>query len=680
MKRAFIIFCTLAAVNSMIAQSEFPDSIESRQLNEVVVKGEKPQIKGHDGVMVVDLPTIVKDKPVSNVLEALGYLPGVVNNNGALGLSGASSVTIIINGEPTTVPLQNLYQLLYSMPVDRLKNVEIMYSAPAKYHVSGAVINVVLKAPHPLDGLMGQATLGYNQAHFASYSGGFNATYALKDWTFDLNWSLNRSQSYNRQKTFSNHFLDGIHHPIEDDMRQIGRAWNNTIYAAASYKKFKLSYNGQITSDIRNESLSSGTFGDFRNIYKGVSPTSYHNIAVRYESPFGLAVGGDYTFYHENRCQNLFKGSIEQINSENRQRINRWHGYLDQEHTLGVWTIGYGVDYKHADDKSSQSYKFPENSGFDNTLREDVAGVYISTQASFPWGLSFNASVNAEYFHNDYQHNWNIIPQLGATFYRTPKSIFQLNLSSERIYPSYWELHGGTSYINDYSMILGNPALQPYMNYSGQFSYIFRQKYAATLYVLYADDYSVQLPYQSSSDLHLIFQTLNLDFSRTVGVQLHIPFDVKNVWNATATLNLYHARQKSSHFHDLSFDNKRWGGYIGLNNTIRFTPTCPVSLSVDATYMAGMIQGGGRMDPIWKIDAGVKWQFGKKRCCELIFKANDIFNTCNPILKIDFSGQDYRMKSLNMNQNFKLSFVYRFNGFKPKSDSSIDTSRFGTGN
>ena len=188
MKRAFIIFCTLAAVNSMIAQSEFPDSIESRQLNEVVVKGEKPQIKGHDGVMVVDLPTIVKDKPVSNVLEALGYLPGVVNNNGALGLSGASSVTIIINGEPTTMPLQNFYQLLYSMPVDCLKNVEIMYSAPAKYHVSGAVINVVLKAPHPLDGLMGQATLGYNQAHFASYSGGFNATYAVKDWTFELNW------------------------------------------------------------------------------------------------------------------------------------------------------------------------------------------------------------------------------------------------------------------------------------------------------------------------------------------------------------------------------------------------------------------------------------------------------------------------------------------------------------
>ncbi len=679
MKKALIISIALWSIVPVMAQGGTNDTIPSRSLNEVVVKGEKPQIKGQDGIMVVDLPAIIKDKPVSNILEALGYLPGVVNNDGAIGLSGASSVTIIINGEPTTMPLQNLYQLLYSTPVDRLKNVEIMYSAPAKYHVSGAVINVVLKTPRPLDGLMGQASLSYKQAHYASYSGGFNTTYAVKDWAFDLNWSLSRRKSYSRQNTVSNHQVDGLRHSIEDDMRQIGSAWNNLIYAAASFKKLKLTYNGQITSGIRNESLSSGSFGNFRNLYKGLSPTSYDNLAIRYESPFGLTAGGDYTYYFEKRCQNLFKDETEQINSDYHQRVSRFHAYLDQEHPLGVWTLGYGVDYQHADDKSCQSYKFPETPGFDNTLREDVASVYVATQASFPWGLSFNTSVSAEYFHNDYQHNWNILPQLGATFYKTPRSIFQLNLSSQRIYPSYWELHGGSSFINDYSMILGNPALQPYMNYTGQFSYILKQKYAATFYVLYADDYSVQLPYQSTSDLHLVFQTLNLDFSRTVGLQLHIPFGVNDIWNGTATFNLYNSRQKSSHFHDLSFDNKRWGGYIGLNNTLRFTSRCPVSLSLDAIYMAGMIQGGGRMDPLWKIDAGVKWQFGRKRCCELNFMANDIFDSCNPFLKIRFAGQDYSMKSLKMNQNLKLSFVYRFNGFKPKNDSTIDTSRLGTG-
>lgn len=38
------------------------------------------------------------------------------------------------------------------------------------------------------------------------------------------------------------------------------------------------------------------------------------------------------------------------------------------------------------------------------------------------------------------------------------------------------------------------------------------------------------------------------------------------------------------------------------------------------------------------------------------------------------------MKAYRMNRNLKLSFVYRFNGFKPKNDPEIDTSRFGTGN
>ena len=202
--RKLIIIAALITSISAVAQKEASDTITTRQLNEVVVRGEKPQVRGEDGMMVVDLPGIVKDKPVNNILEALGYLPGVTNNNGMIGLTGSSNVTIILNGELTDMPLQNLYQLLYTTPVDRLKKVEIMYSAPAKYHADGAVINVVLKTPTPLDGLQGQVRAGYNQAHYASYGKGLAATYALKDWTFDLNYGLSRTKSWNQEESFSN--------------------------------------------------------------------------------------------------------------------------------------------------------------------------------------------------------------------------------------------------------------------------------------------------------------------------------------------------------------------------------------------------------------------------------------------------------------------------------------------
>ncbi len=678
MKKALLIITVLHSI-AAYAQTVAPDTISAQQLDEVVVKGKKPQVIGEDGIMVVDLPGIVSDKPVNNILEALGYLPGVTNNNGMLGLHGASNVTIILNGELTNMPLQNLYQLLYTTPIDRLKNVEIMYSAPAKYHVNGAVINVVLKTPTPLDGLQGQVRAGYNQAHYGSYGGVLAATYALKDWTFDLNYGLTRSKSWSREETWSNHLYDGKRAMIEDDMRRIGQNWSNTIFASASWKTFKLTYNGQIISDSKSRGLSSGTLGNFTNAYNMLSPVGYHNIALRYTAPFGMTVGGDYTRYSENRSQSLFKDADYLLGSENRQEINRWHVYIDQQHQFGKWQLDYGTEYQHSRDHSSQHYSvLSDNPDFDDYLNEDVASFYVGTQRSFDWGLSFNLSAKGEYYHNKYQHNWNFIPQFGATYYKTPKSIFQLNLSTRRVYPSYWELHGGTSHINDYSTVIGNPELQPYIQYDAQFNYILRQKYIATLYFQYGDKATVQLPYQSPEALNLVYQTINMNYERVLGLNLYAPFGVGYIWNATATANVMNRRAKANHFHDISFDNSKWVFYGSLSNSFKFSQNSPISLSIDFSYISPSLQGIADLSSIWKVDAGIKWQFGTNRNCEFDLKADDIFNKWSPTMTINHAGQDYQMKVRDMSRNLKLTFIWRFNGFKPK-DVEIDTSRFGTG-
>ena len=677
MKKA-LLFMTILHGLAGHAMTESPDTVSARSLDEVVVNGEKPQVRGEDGVLVVDLPGIVRDKPVTNILEALGYLPGVTDNNGMIGLTGASDVTIILNGEPTDMPVQNLYQLLYTTPVDRLKSVEIMYSAPAKYHANGAVINVVLKTPSPLDGLQGQVRAGYNQAHYGSYGAVLGATYAVSDWTFDLNYSLTRTRSWGREETRSNHLHGGQRTMIEDDMRRIGRNWNNTIFASASWKTLKLTYNGQITSDSKSWALSSGTLGDFTNAYNMLSPVGYHNIALRYAAPFGMTVGGDYTRYSENRSQSLFKGTDYLLGSESRQAIDRWHAYIDQQHQIGKWQLNYGAEYQHSEDHSSQHYYPYDNPDFDDILREDVASLYVGTQCSFGWGLSFNASAKGEYYHSKYQHNWNFIPQLGATYYKTPKSIFQLNFNTRRIYPSYWELHGGTKHINDYSTVLGNPGLRPYIQYDAQFNYILRQKYVATLYFQYGDKTTVQLPYQSPDALRLIFQTINMDYERVAGLNIYAPFGIGYIWNASASANVMNRRAKAAHFHDISFDHSKWIFYGSISNSFRFSGNCPVSLSVDFSYISPSLQGIAEMSGLWRLDAGVRWQFGKKRCCELVLKADDIFNSWSPTMTINRAGQDYRMKVRDMSRNLKLTFIWRFNGFKPK-ENTIDTSRFGTG-
>lgn len=673
--------CLLCATSSAQVRQ---DSLEQRQLGEAVVKGEKPVVKGQNGMMVVDLPALVKDKPVSNVLEALAYLPGVTSENGQVGLAGASGVTIILNGELTNMPISKLYQLLYAMPTDRLKQVEVMYAAPAKYHVNGAVINIVLKTPSPLDGLQGQARAGYNQGHYGSYGTTLSAIYALKSWTFDANYSLSRSKGWAHESYLSNHLLGDRRTVIEQEDRRSSESLSHLLYASAGYRfseksRLSLTYNGEVTGDVHSSVRASGTMGNFLNDIRYDGPKHYHNAAVKYTAPFGLTLGGDYTRYGEKRTQRLtgLDGKAPAV-SVSDQQVDRYHVYADQTHDIGGWNLSYGVEYQNAFDRSWQAYETGQDGGFSATRREEVVDAYVGLQHSFKWGLSFGASAKGEYFKDRYRHNWNFIPVFGATFCRDPKHLFQLNFTSQRVYPSYWELHGGTVYHNDYSMVVGNTGLRPFLNYSSQLTYVHRQKYVATLYFQYGDGASVQLPYQSPDELKLIYQTINMNFKRVAGLNLNVPFKVGGVWDATLQANVFHQREKADHFHDISFDHRKWIAYGAFRNTVKPGPKSPVSFSVDLACISSAMQGIADLSRMWRMDAGVKWNFGHKRCCELNLKADDIFNSWSPDMDIRHAGQDFHMKVSDMSRNVKLTFIWRFNGFKPK-DISIDTSRFGTG-
>ena len=57
---------------------------------------------------------------------------------------GGMSVALMINGKLTSMSREQVITLLKSMPADRVKNAEMMYSAPARYQVRGALINVTL--------------------------------------------------------------------------------------------------------------------------------------------------------------------------------------------------------------------------------------------------------------------------------------------------------------------------------------------------------------------------------------------------------------------------------------------------------------------------------------------------------------------------------------------------------
>lgn len=672
---------------SAVAQTSDEDTMQIRHLEEVTVKASRPYVKSEGGVMTVDLPEIVKGKPVTNVFEALSYLPGVMSDNGSISLAGASGVTILVNGNRPNMPVENLYQMLHAMPVSRLKKVEIMYSAAAKYHVTGAAINIILTAPRASDGLQGQVTGLYKQTHYGTLGGGLSATYAVKRWSFELNYLAAGGHSWASQDISSEHRLSGQVYDVDQEDRQKTRGLKNTLYAGIGYKvsdnsNLQLTYNAQITTGVKSDNLTYGTLGDYVSLNRFNSPRAFHNIGLVYSTAEGIKLGAEYTSYNEERRQTMMNTAQDDaVLSDQRlhQGVDNLRLYADLMSKISKgWSLSYGAEYRYADDHSRQVNFLTASDVFDDELTENTADAYVGVEGKFSFGLSLNASVKGEYYRVNKEERWNVFPQLGLTYYKIPAHVWQLSLVSDKVYPSYWELHGGNSYLNTYSMILGNPQLRPYKSYYAQLSYIFKQRYVAAMYFNCNDDYFVQLPYQSEDELKLIYQTQNFNYNNTIGFIISVPVEINKVLRSTLMTNVFHNKVKADHFHDLSFTREKVVLYTSLKNTVTFGKASPLSLSLDAYAITPSLQGLSTMSGLWRIDAGVKWSLLKGNA-DLVLRASDLFNTWNPTMKINYKTQHFRMKVNDMTRCLKLSLAFRFNGFKPKGDTKIDTSRYGTG-
>ncbi len=94
----------------------------STEIGAVVVEGERPVVRIEQGRLAYDLQVVVRGKAVNNAYEALTQLPGVSERQGTLTLAGTGSVTVILNGRPTTMDAaQPRGPLLRSTPVERIE-------------------------------------------------------------------------------------------------------------------------------------------------------------------------------------------------------------------------------------------------------------------------------------------------------------------------------------------------------------------------------------------------------------------------------------------------------------------------------------------------------------------------------------------------------------------------------
>ncbi len=694
MNRLFFIGVLVASAITANAQDNAQkDSLtmESMMHNlpEVMVKGSRPIVKAERGMLSYNMPLLLKQLPADNAYEALTRIPGVSDATGSISFSG-NEVTLIVNGQATTLTQEQLAERLKAMPAAQLAKAEVMLSAPARYHVRGMAINIVTKDYAGTNQLSGQIIGGMRQNKYANEFGNLYLSLQRGKFGLDAQYKYVNGNSYGESSRIANHPLGNnrIHYNDETGQKSFGITHDYRLgmnYTFSKNHRLDVAYTGQWDKTNSNSrTTGSSISGMHRDSHEYL-----HNVDVNYALPFGLTLSGSYTYYRTPQQQAL-DGTIttenkneteRNLTSGSEQTINKWMFTADQTHSLAnCWGLSYGVKGQFTSNKSYQTTIDKDGSVLpDGTssvdLNERIWNIYAGFSKQINKAISLEASVAAEQYHSPIWDKWRVYPTLNALWNVNDNHLLNLSFSSNSEFPSYWSTMSNVFYSSTYTEIHGNPDLKPFSYYNVNLMWQIKRRYTLMAFASLKPDYFVQLPYQTTDRMAVIMKETNFDYSNSYGLQASAIFSAGKWLNGNVFAVGTYKHDKSRNFFDLPFDRKKLSVILGGTASVKLCSTQDLRLILNPFYQTKAIQGVYDISPIFSMNAKLQWsshdgKWGVRLNGSNIF--NNRFNT-----RSVQGNQDYRMK-INYNwSSFTFAVIYKFGGYKEKTVKEVDTSRMG---
>ena len=658
-------------------------------LPEVMVKGSRPIVKAERGMLSYNMPLLLKQLPADNAYEALTRIPGISDATGSISFSG-NEVTLIINGQATTLTQEQLTERLKAMPAAQLSKAEVMLSAPARYHVRGMAINIVTKDYAGTNQLSGQIIGGMRQNKYANGFGDLYLSMQRGKFGMDAQYKYINGNSYGESSRIANHPLGNnrIHYNDETGQKSFGITHDYRLgmnYTFSKNNRLDVAYTGRWNKTNSNSrTTGSSISGMHRDSHEYL-----HNVDVNYALPFGLTLSGSYTYYRTPQQQAL-DGTIttenkneteRNLTSGSEQTINKWMFTADQTHSLAHgWGLSYGVKGQFTSNKSYQTTIDKDGSVLpDGTssvdLNERIWNIYAGFSKQINKAISLEASVAAEQYHSPIWDKWRIYPTLNALWNVNDNHLLNLSFSSNSEFPSYWSTMGNVFYSSTYTEIHGNPDLKPFSYYNVNLMWQIKRRYTLMAFASLKPDYSVQLPYQTTDRMAVIMKETNFDYSNSFGLQASAIFSAGKWLNGNVFAVGTYKHDKSSNFFDLPFNRKKLSVILGGTASVKLCNTQDLRLILNPFFQSKAIQGVYDISPIFRMNAKLQWSSHDGRW-GLRLNGNNIFNNKYDTRSVQ-GNQDYRMKINYSWASVTFAVIYKFGGYKEKTVKEVDTSRMG---
>ena len=659
-------------------------------LPEVMVKGSRPIVKAERGMLSYNMPLLLKQLPADNAYEALTRIPGVSDATGSISFSG-NEVTLIINGQATTLTQEQLTERLKAMPAAQLAKAEVMLSAPARYHVRGMAINIVTKDYAGTNQLSGQVIGGMKQSKYAKGFGDLYLSLQRGKFGLDAQYKYVNGNSYGESSRIANHPLGNnrVYYNDETGQKSFGITHNYRLgmnYAFSKNHRLDVAYTGHWDKRCSNSNTTGSSISGMHHD----SHEYLHNVDVNYSLPFGLTLNGSYTYYRTPQQQALdgtmhtdesMSETERNLTSGSEQTINKWMFTADQTHLLAHgWGLSYGVKGQFTSNKSYQTTIDKDGSVLpDGTssvdLNERIWNLYAGFSKQINKALSLEASVAAEQYHSPIWDKWRVYPTLNALWNVNDNHLLNLSFSSNSEFPSYWSTMSNVFYSSTYSEIHGNSDLKPFAYYNVNLMWQIKRRYTLMAFASLKPDYFVQLPYQTTERMAVIMKETNFDYSNSYGLQASVIFNAGKWLNGNVFAVGTYKHDKSSNFFDLSFNRKKFSVILGGTASVKLCNTQDLRLILNPFYQTKAIQGVYDISSIFRMNAKLQWSSHDGKW-GLRLNGSNIFNNLYDTRSVQ-GNQDYRMK-INYNwASVTFAVIYKFGGYKEKNVKAVDTSRMG---
>ena len=405
----------------------------NRNLNAVVVKGEKPMVIYHGDRLVADIKGSILSKG-NDGESLLQQLPGVWAENGDISINGKSGTKVYVGDRLVQLSGNNLATYLKGIHSENIDKVEIIAHPSAEYDAEGqgGIIRILLKQNEDQGTALNiGSTFGLSQRHAITPNADFS--YHKDKWSVDVSangtaWSKSKDNSFNhvvlRDKsiTYDTPSANENHHrsanlnvsvgyaisPKDellcsgnlsiDKSRKENNASTSIGFSEIKEKVLFKSSSASLpettadsisrTNMLLNQNIHNKVFALSANYTHRFDPEGRRNIKVMTDFVRQYSYGNAQDYHYTNYDKDGKETSKEYLgqNIPSDYWIYSYEGrYNHSTLSSGQWTMGGKFSFTYMSNGlnyHNENGKQIDNIGYDYTYFESLYALYVKYQIS----------------------------------------------------------------------------------------------------------------------------------------------------------------------------------------------------------------------------------------------------------------------------------------------------------